>query len=238
VKVRRPATDGALGRRVRVRPTAFDPGVVQLSLADQAIVPTVGELAGWIDSLAAGDARAIRTGALFPDAAARFAEAGFAVVDTLALLRIDLTDAPTPTARTVRLRPWRHDDAARVDRAAFGDPWGNAAGDLADIRRATPLHRARARFDGGTLVAFAISGAASGHGYLQRLAVDPEHQRRGHGRALVLDSLDWMTRQRVRNGVVNTSVDNGPALALYEGMGFRRLPEQLVVMQLHLPARP
>ena len=92
--------------------------------------------------------------------------------------------------------------------------------------------------DGGTLVAFAISGAASGHGYLQRLAVDPRHQRAGHGRALVLDSFTWMRRRRLRTGVVNTSVDNAPALALYEGLGFRRVPEQLVVMQLDLPPRP
>ncbi len=47
-----------------------------------------------------------------------------------------------------------------------------------------------------------------------------------------------MRQRRLRHGVVNTSVANEPALALYEGLGFRRLTEQLVVMQLDLPARP
>ena len=142
---------------------------------------------------------------------------------------------------TSRLRPRRHREAARVDRDAFGDPWGNDAGDLAEIRRATPLHRARARFVAGPdhgrrLAAFAITGAAAGHGYLQRLAVDPSHQGQGHGRALVLDSLHWMHTRRLGHGLVNTAVDNERALGLYESVGFRRLPDRLVVMQLDLAA--
>ena len=84
------------------------------------------------------------------------------------------------------------------------------------------------------LVGFAISGAAGGQGYLQRLAVLPEHQREGHGRALALDALAWMRRRRLSHGVVNTAVTNAPALSLYESLGFRRLPEQLLVMQLDL----
>jgi GNAT superfamily N-acetyltransferase len=254
--VRRQATKGGLGPRVRVRPWAFDPGVVQVSLADQAIVPRPDELAGWIETLSSGDWAAaaagvdlpthtIRTGALFPEAAARFADAGFTVIDTLALLRIDIDDRrPDGSGGTSPLRPSRHREAALVDRAAFGDPWGNEARDLAEIRRATPAHRARARYERARelpayhrrLVAFAITGAASGQGYLQRLAVDPAHQRRGHGRALVLDSLEWMRRRRLTQGLVNTAIGNAPALALYESLGFHRLPQQLLVMQLDLPA--
>jgi ribosomal protein S18 acetylase RimI-like enzyme len=229
-----------------VRPWAFDPGVVQLALADQGIVPGVDEIRGWVDTLGTEDParHAIRTGALFADAADRFRTAGFDVIDTLALLRIDLDTVPRRGSRrgaTSPLRARRHVEAARVDRDAFGDPWGNDAADLAEIRRATPVHRARARFAPGPdhhrqLVAFAITGAAAGHGYLQRLAVAPPSQGRGHGRALVLDSLAWMRRRRLGHGLVNTAVDNERALALYESVGFRRLPERLVVMQLDLAA--
>ncbi len=239
VKVRRHPLDAELGPRVRVRPWAFDRGVVQLALADQGIVPSVPEIHGWVDALGADrrELRAIRTGALFADAAVRFADAGFTVIDRLALLRVELAGARRrPRVPTSPLRARRHLDAARVDRAAFGDPWGNDAGDLAEIRRATPIHRARARFvnspGGRELVAFAITGAATGHGYLQRLAVTPEHQRRGHGRALTLDSLAWMRARRLAYGLVNTAVDNERALALYESVGFHRLDDQLVVMQL------
>ena len=45
-----------------------------------------------------------------------------------------------------------------------------------------------------------------------------------------------MRRRRLGHGLVNTAVDNERALALYESVGFRRLPEQLVVMQLDLAA--
>ena len=190
---------------------------------------------------AAGDLHAIRTGALFPEAAKSFTAAGFAVIDTLALLRADLGDVrrPPPPAPTVRLTTRRLSEASAVDRAAFGDPWGNEAGDLADIRRATPIHRSRARLAGAgglrrPLVAFAISGAAAGQGYLQRLAVAPEHQGQGHGRALVVDALAWMAARRLSHALVNTAVGNGAALGLYESQGFHRLPEQLVVMQLDL----
>jgi ribosomal protein S18 acetylase RimI-like enzyme len=245
VKVRRHPVHAELGSRVRVRPWAFDRGVVQLALADQGIVPGVEEIRGWVDTLGASDGalHTIRTGALFGDAARRFASAGFEVIDTLALLRVELGSAgrrAVPRPSTAPLRPRRHADAARVDRDAFGHPWGNDADDLAEIRRATPQHRARARYargpQGRELVGFAITGAAAGHGYLQRLAVAPAHQGRGHGKALVLDSLAWMRRRRLSHGLVNTAVNNDRALQLYESVGFRRLPGQLVVMQLDLAA--
>jgi ribosomal protein S18 acetylase RimI-like enzyme len=240
VKVRRHPLDDELGPRVRARPWAFDRDVVQLALADQGIVPSVADINGWVEALAGRhDLRAIRTGALFADAAQRFAAAGFTVIDTLALLRIDLAGtARRPRVATSPLRARRHAEAARVDRAAFGDPWGNDAGDLAEIRRATPIHRARARFvsasgDGRRrLVAFAITGAAAGHGYLQRLAVIPDQQGHGHGRALTLDSLAWMRARRLAYGLVNTAVNNERALGLYESVGFNRLADELVVMQL------
>jgi ribosomal protein S18 acetylase RimI-like enzyme len=250
VKVRGLA-DRGLSRRVRVRPSAFDPGVVLLALADQGIVPDPDELAGWVDTLAARDGvRAIRTGALFAAAAGRFADAGFSVVDTLMLLRADLTDPPVRSARrtdgaTAPLRARQHGVAAQIDSAAFGAEWGNGAADLAEIRRATTSHRARIRRASSSpprsgvlrrppIVAFAITGAAGGQGYLQRLAVLPEHQRRGHGRALTIDSLAWMRRRRLGHAVVNTGIDNEPARALYESLGFRALPDRLVVMQLDL----
>jgi ribosomal protein S18 acetylase RimI-like enzyme len=89
----------------------------------------------------------------------------------------------------------------------------------------------------GTAVAFAIAGASSEHGYLQRLAVDPGAQRAGHGRALTVDALRWMRRRRLPDCLVNTSVDNAAALALYTTIGFVVLPEQLTVLEYDVGAR-
>jgi ribosomal protein S18 acetylase RimI-like enzyme len=239
---------------VRVRSSVFDPGIVHLTLTDQGIVPDADELAGWVDAISTRSAvHAIRTGALFAEAADRFAGAGFVVVDTLMLLRADLGDPSVPSATpsrrtTIPLWPGQHDAASRIDREAFGAEWSNGPADLAEIRRATASHRARARraltsdsqglLRRPPLVAFAITGAAGGNGYLQRLAVLPDHQRQGHGRALTADSLSWMRRRHLGHAVVNTGVDNEPARALYESLGFRPLTDRLVVMQLELAPPP
>ncbi len=107
---------------------------------------------------------------------------------------------------------------------------------MADVRCATPRHRARLAGDADAhLAAYAITGRDAGQGFLQRLAVDPAHQRRGLGRALVLDSLQWLGRWRVRRVLVNTPTDNEAALSLYEQVGFHRLPELLGVYERVLP---
>jgi ribosomal protein S18 acetylase RimI-like enzyme len=80
------------------------------------------------------------------------------------------------------------------------------------------------------IVGYAITGRAGGHGFLQRLAVHPAWQRRGVGRALVLDGLTWLQRRGVERVVVNTQLENRKALALYESLGFRREPRGLSVL--------
>ncbi len=215
-------------------------------------MPDPDELAGWVDTLAGRDGvRAIRTGALFAAAAERFADAGFSVVDTLMLLRADLADpAVGPPRRPSTTRPPRCGHATTAWRRRSTAPRSEPSGATArptsprsggPPRPIAPACAAPIVAAGAPrllrrppIVAFAITGAAGGQGYLQRLAVLPEHQRRGHGRALTVDSLAWMRRRRLSHAVVNTGIDNEPARALYESLGFRALPDRLVVMQLDL----
>jgi ribosomal protein S18 acetylase RimI-like enzyme len=218
---------------------------VQLVLIDQDIVPDGDEIERWLAGIDDDRVRTVRTGALFPAAADQFGAAGFEVVDRLALLQVDLRagspivpgEAPdADNTVTAPLRRHHHAAAAAVDRDAFGSSWANDVHDLEDIRTATPTHHATGRFvrrgrRRRELAGFAISGAASGTGYLQRLAVARAYQGDGHGRALTAESLAWMRRRRLRAALVNTAVTNEPALALYASFGFRRLTEQLVVMQ-------
>jgi ribosomal protein S18 acetylase RimI-like enzyme len=81
---------------------------------------------------------------------------------------------------------------------------------------------------------YAITGRAGPRGYLQRLAVDPSVQRQGIGAALVADGLRWLRRWGAREVLVNTQVGNGPALALYEALGFRLQPDGLAVLRRDL----
>ncbi len=243
---------GAL-RSLVVRTASDGSALVHVRLRDDSIVPEVDELRDWLDAAAAGlsTPTTFRSAALYPRAAARFEAAGFEIADRLVLLRADLRDAHVQSVaaghgdRSTRtLRRHQFGAAAEIDRSAFGGPWGHDAMELAEICRATPVHAARYRVSTprrrlgiGPLaepVAFAIAGASSEHGYLQRLAVDPRVQRRGHGRALTTDALRWMIRRRLPDCLVNTSVDNAAALALYRSLGFTPMEELLTVLQFEV----
>jgi ribosomal protein S18 acetylase RimI-like enzyme len=239
-------------RSLVVRPATGGSALVHVRLRDDSIVPEVDELRDWLDSAAAGVSTptTFRTAALYPRTAARFEAAGFEVADRLVLLRADLTETRLQavaaghgdrSTRTLRRHQFRA--AAEIDRAAFGSPWGHDATELAEICRATPVHIARHRVSTprrpsfghrAEPVAFAIAGASSEHGYLQRLAVDPQAQRRGHGRALTRDALRWMIRRRLPACLVNTSVENAAALGLYRSLGFTPMDELLTVLQFEV----
>lgn len=213
-----------------------DPTIAHLIFVDHAATPTPDEVIRAIAHARTRGARAVRTSALFPKAAEVVLDLGFEPIDRLALLSrpISTRSAPPPGRPTRPMLAWHHAAAAQVDRDAFGPLWGNDAASLRDIRRATPRHRARIVRDGRRVVAFAVSGAAGDHGYLQRLAVATAHRRAGHARDLVADALRWMTADGLTSVLVNTGVDNVAALDLYDGFGFRRLTDTLTIAELRL----
>lgn len=215
----------------RVREWPSQPGVAHLVLYQQTRLPSADDLARWCAQLRAAGFHTARTSALMSGASARVHGAGFEPVQELVLLQHDQPRAaPPPAVPTTRLLVGQHDAAGRVDLAAFGAQWSLDPGAIDDVRHATPRHRGRSA--GGTpLQAYAITGRDTRQGFLQRLAVHPQHQGQGLGRALVLDSLRWLARWRVGRVLVNTPTDNEPALGLYESIGFRRLHDRLFVYE-------
>lgn len=63
-------------------------------------------------------------------------------------------------------------------------------------------------------------------GEIYLVAVDPDHQGVGVGRALVDHATEWMRAQGVETAMVETGGDegHGPARALYEAVGFTPMP--------------
>ncbi len=201
-------------------------------------------LRGWLDLLRDDGWRVVRTGALARLPRQVFEQQGFEVCQELALLRLDLVATPARpprgTVRVVRAHGARRhrraalEQAAAVDAAAFGPGWRMEVDGIVDAAAATPAHRIGTVDEHGTVVAYAIAGRAGREGFLQRLAVRPDRQGQGLGRTLVLDALRWLRRRGAVSVLVNTHVDNAVALALYADLGFRRLPDGLVVLERHL----
>jgi ribosomal protein S18 acetylase RimI-like enzyme len=231
--------------RAEIRSWPLDDSISHLVMADVSMVPTTDQVDDWLANAyatakngAASPPLSIRTGALYPAAARVFIECGFTVLDRLALLERPLLGSqPGRRQRRTALRRVRRRDLpelADIDGAAFPQGWRHDARSLVDIASATPVARSRlARAGGSTgrVVGFAITGKAGTTGYLQRLAVHPAAQRMGIGRQLVDDAVEWLMRRGSSRALVNTGVDNHPALRMYEQASFERLADELVVLE-------
>ncbi len=223
----------------RVQSWSFQPHIAHLVVNHQQPVPSLADVQHWTDRVREMGYSVVRTNALSRGTSRQLECAGYTVLQELVLLELHSPRAALSVLSAAASdRSTRHVDseqipeASAIDVDAFGTGWGLSEAAIADVCSATPRHRLRGA--GEPLAAFAISGRDGRQGFLQRLSVSPARQRQGLGRALVLDSLEWMVHWRVQRVLVNTAYDNYAALALYEGVGFRRIGERLRVYERSL----
>jgi ribosomal protein S18 acetylase RimI-like enzyme len=211
-----------------------DPTVALLTTVDYDAEVDANDLASAVDRACSMRHRLIRTGALHSSAADLAIEIGFSRIDELMLLGRSLDREPSRRSMH-RLRPLRrrhYRDASMIDLAAFGPRWANDVAAIADACNATPRSRAvRASSRTNAVLGYAVSGVSHSTGYLQRLAVDPRHQRQRIGIGLVDDGVRWMRRQGAERALVNTSVHNDAAIALYLAAGFADTGDRLHVLE-------
>jgi len=202
--------------------------------------PTPGVIRQACEVLAARGYREVLTGALALPEQQGFLAEGFTLRDELHLLAHDLIAIPRPPDGVPLRRARRRDRcrALEVDGRAFPGFWRLDERGLDEAVGATPTARFRIAEVGGAVAGYAVTGRAGSRGYLQRLAVLPEAQGRGLGRALVIDALRWLARRRASQAVVNTQVGNQRALALYQDLGFRLQPTGLAVLGRPLVREP
>ncbi len=122
---------------------------------------------------------------------------------------------------------------AEVDAAAFEPLWQNS---LPSLERAYPqaVLATVAEADGQVL-GYQLSTRNSLGAHLARLAVRPEFQGRGVGRALVTELIQQAERHAMYHLTVNTQSDNPTSLALYRRTGFHETGERYPVYQLQVP---
>ncbi|MDG2114588.1 MAG: GNAT family N-acetyltransferase [Actinomycetota bacterium] len=184
-----------------------------------------------IDALVGAGITGALTSAVGPFEERVFDKAGFRVHERLLLLRHPLEEIEEPPDAPMR-RATRRDRAQvlDVDHRAFQDFWQLDDAGLSDAIRATP--HARFRVAGRQQISgYAVTGRSGTAGFLQRLAVHPDHQGRAIGKALVLDGLHWLRRRHASHALVNTQHQNSRAADLYERLGFQREPHDLAVLQ-------
>ncbi|MFM7068071.1 MAG: GNAT family N-acetyltransferase [Actinomycetes bacterium] len=227
--------------RFRVGPWQGSPDVAFVAVGVDPPRPSVAGLRGCLDQLADWGFTSVVTAALHPSEATAFELNGFDELDRLLVLSHDLLSlnpSRRTTPREVRLRwarPGDRDRAILIDHRAFESFWQLDRPGLRDAEVATPARRLRLASSGSHLVGYAVTGRAGRQGFLQRLAVDPDHHGRGIGSALVVDALRWADRHGVRRMLVNTQFHNERARALYEQLGFTTTSTHLVVLSRSLP---
>jgi ribosomal protein S18 acetylase RimI-like enzyme len=83
-----------------------------------------------------------------------------------------------------------------------------------------------------TVIASGMAGYDGHRGYLYYLAVSPEHQRKGYGRAIVAHLQGILHERGCPKLNLFVSNDNVSAFAFYERLGFSR--NDMVSMGRHL----
>ncbi len=224
--------------RVRAGPWRGDTEVAYLSPAPGAPLPSVSLVRRCLHQLAEEGYQRVVTSALLPHEQEAFVSVGFAVEEQLLLLAHDLRivpDAPPITIR--RAGALDRPRVLEIDTMSVPRFWQLDDSGLTEALSATPRVRFRVAIDDrGAPYAYAITGRAGRRGYVQRLAVHPDHRRQGVARALVVDGLRWLRRWRSDKALVNTQEENTAAAALYRDLGFRPEPVRLSVLGANLPA--
>ncbi|MGI8809226.1 MAG: GNAT family N-acetyltransferase [Acidimicrobiales bacterium] len=227
--------------RARTGPWRGDGHIAYLAPLAPAGAPSVGFLQRCLETLTARGFTRVVTSALAPAEQGGFLAVGFEEYERLHLLSHDLADVPRPPKEASQLlRRGRSGDwpaVLAVDASAFAPFWRLDASGLSEAIDATPVARFRVASPtrgAAGVIAYAVSGLSANQGYLQRLAVHPDHRRCGLGRALGLDGLRWLRRKGMSEAVVNTQIGNEAALALYLSLGFRYEPIKLSVLHRRL----
>jgi len=103
-----------------------------------------------------------------------------------------------------------------LESAAFTDPWTRAQidGELSEPHAVVLVTHG--------LEAYAVFRHIAGEAELLRLAVAPPARRRGLARRLVEHGLDVLRAGGCSGCFLEVRTTNGPAIALYEALAFRR----------------
>jgi ribosomal protein S18 acetylase RimI-like enzyme len=104
-------------------------------------------------------------------------------------------------------------------RCGLTRPWNDPGADIAFARRAPNCTILIGRAD-GAVAASAMVGHDGHRGWVYYVAVDPNAQHKGHGRAVMAAAEDWLRAQGVAKIMLMVRPDNTAVQAFYRTLGY------------------
>ena len=157
------------------------------------------------------------------------------VNDVLFLEWTDDASSDLLRANELGIRTMHVDDleqVEQVDNAAFTPVWSLSRRSLIAAHSLASL--ATVVEDGGEIIAYQITTASALGAHLARLAVFPDRQGHGYGRALVQHVIRLHARRGLRRVSVNTQSDNLRSQELYKSLGFQETGQRYPLFQIDL----
>jgi ribosomal-protein-alanine N-acetyltransferase len=113
-------------------------------------------------------------------------------------------------------------EVAAIESEVFGDPW-SADSFLAEVERNPEIgYPVVVRGEGG-VIAYAVAWFIVDELHVGNVAVRPDAQGRGIGRAVLAELVAEARRRGMVRATLEVRPSNATALALYESFGFRRI---------------
>lgn len=141
----------------------------------------------------------------------------------------------------MRIRPIRDGDEATLadlwQRCGLTRPWNAPADDIAFARR-TPQAEIFVGERDGAIVASVMCGHDGHRGWVYYLAVSPDCQGGGLGRAIMAQAEDWLRGLGVPKLELMIRDTNEAVADFYDTLGYRREPVIVMSRWLREPDRP
>lgn len=160
-------------------------------------------------------------------------------VQYFALERLQQRTWPPPstsTAYTIRdATPTDLASLTSLDSLTFAPLWRYSQRHLQDALLHGPLLLAHSN---GAVIGYCALLLEHATCTIARLAVHPDYQGQGYGRALLIAGLQVAQQWGCTRALLNTQADNHRSQQLYRSLGFRPTGESFAVFVLDLPASP
>jgi len=120
-------------------------------------------------------------------------------------------------------------------RCGLTRPWNDPASDIAFARRG-PNSAVLVGRHGGAIVATVMVGHDGHRGWFYYLAVDPDLQGRGFGRAMTQAAETWLVERSIAKAQLMVRTDNDRVRAFYEALGYGE--QERILFAKWLDGRP